>query len=79
MQDLLEFLINNISGSKDFSVKAEEEENGHVQYTVEADPSIMGIIIGKGGNTLRAIRNLLKIRATLEKKHVSLAVTEKAN
>jgi predicted RNA-binding protein YlqC (UPF0109 family) len=37
----------------------------------------MGLIIGKRGKTIRTIRNLLRVRATLEKKGVSVAVVEK--
>ena len=75
MKDLLEFLLNKITGTKDFSIN-EDAEGERTMFTVKAKPSAIGFIIGKKGRTLRAIRNLLKIRATLEKKHVQLLVTD---
>ena len=35
-----------------------------------------GILIGKEGKTIKAIRNLLKVRATLEKKVVNVVLSE---
>ena len=38
---------------------------------------IIGLIIGKNGKTIRAIRNLLRVRAAIEKKAVFVSVSEK--
>lgn len=78
MKKLLEYLIEQITGSEKFSV-LEETKDDLIQLTVEADPEILGLIIGKKGKTIRNIRNLLKVRATLEKKGVNVFVTEKAS
>lgn len=77
MKKLLEYLIEQITGSEKFSV-LEETKDDLLQLTVEADPEILGLIIGKKGKTIRNIRNLLKVRATLEKKGVNVFVTEKS-
>ena len=76
MRDLLEYLVREISGRKDLEV-AEQAEGEVVNLTVHADPSVIGLIIGKQGKTIRTIRNLVKVRATLEKKAVNVSVEEK--
>lgn len=71
MKQLLEFIIRGIIGNKDFEVK-EVVEGDFVNLTIKADPEDTGLIIGKQGKTIKAIRNLVKIKATLEKKGVSI-------
>ncbi len=73
MKDLLEFLLKNILGKEKFEV-AEAEEAGRVVYTIKTAPENVGLIIGKGGHMIKNLRNILKVRATLEKKAVSLNV-----
>lgn len=78
MKDLLEYLVREITGNKDLEV-TEQTEGDVINLTVHADPSIIGLIIGKQGKTIRTIRNLVKVRATLEKKAVNVSVEEKAS
>mgnify|MGYP001612763304 FL=1 len=77
MKKLLKFLVEKITGNKDFEIQ-ESEEEGRVDYMILAPEEIVGMIIGKGGKTIKTIRNLLKVRATLEKKAVSVSVAPKA-
>lgn len=77
MKELLFFLVKGITGSEDFAIKAEGDDR--LNFVVEAKPDIIGLIIGKGGRTIRAIRNILKVRATLERKSVSVSVQEKGS
>jgi len=76
MRKLLEFLVKGVTGTDDFEIE-ENEEGGRTEYVIHANPDYVGRIIGKGGKTIKAIRNLLKVRATLEKKAVGLSVIEK--
>lgn len=75
MKDLVTFLVKNIIGSDDFSVE-ESDADGIKTLVIQAKPEFMGLIIGKGGKTIKTIRNLLKVRATLEKSSVNLTVEE---
>lgn len=75
MKDLLEFLIKNITGSDDFSVEEENAEEGRVNFSVVANPDIIGLIIGKEGKTIKNIRKILSIRATKEKVGVNINVS----
>lgn len=76
MKDLLAFLIEGITGGTDFEIE-EESENDGIHFTLKVDKDSIGRIIGKGGKTIKAIRNLLKVKATLEKKAVWVSVAEK--
>ncbi len=76
MKQLTEFLIENITGSKDFSVD-EQETDGRITMQVTANPEIIGLIIGKEGKTIKNIRKILSIRATQENKAVVVDVAEK--
>lgn len=76
MKELLEFLIKNIAGDE-FEVKEEVLEENRINYQVTADPSIIGLIIGKMGKTIKTLRKILSIRAVLEEKSVNISVTER--
>lgn len=75
MKDLLDYLLKGLLGKEKFSVE-ESEEDGRLIYTIKTDPKNVGLIIGKGGHMIKSLRNVLKVRATLEKKAVSLNVGE---
>jgi predicted RNA-binding protein YlqC (UPF0109 family) len=75
MQELLEFLLKGILGKEKFTV-AETESEGRIDYVISTAQENVGMIIGKGGKMIKTLRNLLKVRATLEKKVVFLNVGE---
>jgi len=77
MKDLLEFIIKNILG-KDSKFEVTEEDNGSiVTLTVKTEEKDGGLVIGKQGKVIKAIRNILRIKATLEKKKIILLVNPK--
>jgi predicted RNA-binding protein YlqC (UPF0109 family) len=78
MKNLLNYILEGITSSKDFEIvmlKNSDNEN-YINFEIKASPEIIGQIIGKNGQTIRAIRNLLRVKATLEKKGVSISVSE---
>ncbi len=75
MKDLLEFLLKGILGKEEFDV-TETDEEGRITYTVKTAQENVGMIIGKGGKMIKTLRNILKVRATLEKKVVFLNIGE---
>jgi predicted RNA-binding protein YlqC (UPF0109 family) len=77
MKKLLKFLLEKITGGKDFEIQ-ETEEGGRVDFAIIAPEDKVGMIIGKNGKTIKTLRNLLKVRATLEQKAVSVSVSPKA-
>ena len=56
----------------------EQSEGGNVNLTLTVDPQDMGLIIGKNGQTIRAIRKLLTVRAIAENVRVNLQLSEPA-
>lgn len=76
MKDLLTFILKAITASPHYKVE-ETIEGDHSTLVIDAPAEIIGLIIGKNGKTIKSIRNLLKVRATLEKKGVSVTIAEK--
>lgn len=75
MKELLSFIISSITGSDSFQI-VEETESDRVNLIVTADPSIIGIIIGKEGKTIKNIRRILAIKATQDDVVINISVVE---
>jgi predicted RNA-binding protein YlqC (UPF0109 family) len=73
MEELLKYLVENITGNSKIKISKSEEE-GNVNFTIKPPDDVVGLIIGKAGKTIKAISSLLKVRATLEKKRVNVEV-----
>lgn len=74
MKKLLDFIVRNILG-KDSKYEIIEEDDGSiVKLTIKTAEDEGGMIIGKQGKIIKAIRNILRIKATLEKKKIILLV-----
>ena len=73
MKDLLEFLLKGLLGEEKFEI-IEAQDDGRILFTIKTAPENVGLIIGKGGHTIKSLRNVLKVRATLEKVAVSVNV-----
>lgn len=78
MVELLEFLITNITGSDDFDVREDRNEEGRVNLDVVANPEIVGLIIGREGKTIKNLRKILSIKATRENLGVNINVSPRA-
>lgn len=76
MIDLVEFIVKSLA-SKPEKVKITRESKGEVtQFKVKVDDEDMGLIIGRQGKIIRAIRTLLRTRGLVEKKKVQLFLDE---
>jgi len=49
-------------------LKRRKTKNGNITFTVRPKATEAGILIGKEGRTIKAISQILKIKATLERK-----------
>ena len=78
MKKLLEYVLSGIADSGSFTAE-ESRENATINFNIIADPSVIGLIIGKNGRTIKAIQNVLRVRARLEKVSVFINVTEKSS
>ncbi|MDO8504068.1 MAG: KH domain-containing protein [bacterium] len=74
MQELIEFLVEQITGKK-LAVEKTESEGLEV-YTIKSPKDLMGILIGKSGRTIRAIRALARTRAIVDNKSISVQLEE---
>lgn len=77
MKELLKHLVTEIV-SQPKKVKIEEvaEEGGITRLTFSVAPEDMGIVIGKNGRTITAIRSLVKTAAAKAGKNVFLELKE---
>ena len=78
MKDLLNFIVTSLVTKPEVVSIDEQTEEGTVNLNLTVDPSDMGIIIGKSGQTIRAIRKLLTVRAIAENVRVNLQLVEPA-
>ncbi len=77
MKDLVEYIAKQIVTNPEAVVVDEQiGEDGSVFLTLTVDPVDMGLVIGKGGQTIKSIRKLLIVRAMGENKRVNLQLFE---
>ncbi len=75
MKKLLEFLAKSIVDSpQDVSIEG-KEEGDELILDLKVNPDDIKIVIGKEGKTIRALREIIKIKAIKEKKRVRINVS----
>jgi len=75
-QEFLEAVIKGlVTSPDDVKVDRAVDERG-VLLTLHINPSDMGTVIGRGGETARAIRTLLRIVGAKNNAHVNLKIEE---
>lgn len=78
MEKLLNFLVTSIVTLPE-AVKIDlQEADGAVNLSLAVDQEDMKIVIGKKGQTIRAIRHLLRLKALKEGTRVNLVLEDKA-
>lgn len=75
MKKLLEFMLQGILGEETFEV-SQSDVDGRIVYSIKTEDKNKGLIIGKGGHMINALRQVLKIPATLQKKAVNVQIEE---
>lgn len=76
MKDLLNFIVSGVIGRDDYTIEETESEN-IVSLKVNLPKEVVGLFIGRGGGTIKAVRAILRTRAVLDKKIFNLEVVEK--
>jgi len=75
-QELLEYILKTLADHpEDVKVEKKVDEMG-VLLSVKMNPSDMGIIIGKRGSTVRAIRTILRAVGLKSNARVNLKIEE---
>lgn len=72
MKSFLEYLVKSIVDNPE---AVEVSESGEI-FTLKVAQTDMGKVIGKGGKIIKAIRDLARILAAKENRHVSVTLTE---
>ena len=74
MQDILSFILKNITTVPD-DVKIEvQDEEGTSNYIVTVNPADVGRIIGKEGKVIKAIRTIMRVIAIQRGVHIRISV-----
>lgn len=76
MKDLLSYIVTNLVTKPDVVKIDEQVQDGTVNLNLTVDMEDMGLIIGKGGQTIKSIRKLLIVRAMAENVRVNLQLAE---
>lgn len=74
MKDLLDYIVKSLASKPDQVVIEEESTSDTLLLKLTVAPEDMGLIIGKSGQTIRAIRRMLVARALAENRHLRVDV-----
>lgn len=78
MKDTLSYLVASIVDQPDeVSIQEETDETGTIHFVISVAQEDMGKVIGKEGKVIRAIRNVMKIPAMKQDKHINITLLEK--
>lgn len=74
--EFLQFIIENlVNKTEDIRIEQTEDELG-ILLTLSVAKDDMGMIIGKGGNTINAIRSILRLHGMKQDKRLNLKVLD---
>ena len=74
MQDILQFILKNITTvPEDVKVEVQDEE-GTSNYIITVNPADVGRIIGKEGKVIKAIRTIMRVIAIQRGVHIRISV-----
>jgi uncharacterized protein len=76
MKDLVVYIVKQIVENRDDVLIEERNSDGIVDLALSVNPADMGIVIGRSGQTIKAIRRLLTIRAMAENVRVNISIVE---
>ncbi len=76
MKDLLDFIVKNLVTKPEAVNIDEQSQDGNVDLLLTVAPEDMGLVIGKSGQTIRAVRKLLTVRAIAENVRINLQLVE---
>ena len=77
MKEIIEYLVKNIVKYPQDVVIEQVKLEGNTnreKYTIKTNQEDLGVVIGKGGKTIRSIINICKIKAIKENKFIEVEV-----
>lgn len=76
MKDLLDYIVKQIVSNPTEVTIEESGDGGQVNLALKVHPDDMGVVIGKGGQTIKAIRKLLAVRAMSDNVRINVQLVE---
>lgn len=76
MKNLVEYIVKQIVNNPDDVVVDEMTDGQRVDLSLSVNPEDMGIVIGRAGQTIKAIRKLLIVKAMADNAQVFLSLAE---
>jgi predicted RNA-binding protein YlqC (UPF0109 family) len=77
MKEFLKFVVTNLVDRPEEILFRDEERASAHHYVLELPQSEVGKVIGKQGNTIRAIRNLMSAAASRQGRRATLEIIER--
>lgn len=77
MKEFIEYILNQLVAHPDQLSVTEDDQNGFITYHIDVAEDDMGLVIGKGGRTIRSIRSLVKAKAIKDGVRVRIELVEK--
>lgn len=74
--EFIRYTLEQLCAHKDSIVISPEEENDETIFYVTAHPEDMGRVIGKEGQTITALRNLIKVMGARQSERYYLKTRE---
>ncbi|GKT07398.1 KH domain-containing protein [Desulforhabdus sp. TSK] len=74
MKELVEYLVKSLADHPEEVLLEENEDDETISLQLRISPDDLGKIIGKGGNTINAIRTVVQAAASSHKKRAKLDV-----
>lgn len=74
MQDVLEYILKNITTTPDDVQVTSTDDAGVTNYTISVHPDDVGRIIGKEGKVIKAIRTIMRVIAIQQGVRVRVSV-----
>jgi hypothetical protein len=77
MKDTLQFIVTSIVDQpEDVIIDEENNESGLTNFIITANKEDIGKIIGKNGKIIRAIRNIMKIKAMKQDIRINISIAD---
>lgn len=76
MKEFIEYILKSIVNNPDeVEVNETVEDTLHI-YSVKVSPEDMGLVIGKGGKTIKSIREMAIAKAIKEQLRINIVLEE---
>lgn len=76
MKDLVLYIVKQLVTNPEAVAVEENSDGGNIDLVLTVDPQDIGMVIGKGGQTIKAIRKILIVRAMADNVRVNLRLNE---